>query len=101
MRLLARVYANSNTPSKVSILAISLEISISINYMTVVVEFHEAKIHGQVTIGTLRKISHVVPMLAMKSGCIHMYKTSILRIEYSMTITFLHPLLLETRRKIF
>lgn len=50
MRLLARVYADSNTPSKVSDLAILLQPRISINYMIVVVEFHEAKIHGQVTV---------------------------------------------------
>lgn len=37
----------------------------------------------------------------MKSGCIHMYKTSIPKIEHTMTMTFLRPLLLEIRRKSF
>lgn len=50
MRLLARVYADSNTPSKVSVLTMSLQIRISINYMTVVAKFHEAQIHGQITV---------------------------------------------------
>ena len=46
MRLLARVYADSNTPSKVGALTLSLCISSSINEISVVAEFYEAQIHG-------------------------------------------------------
>ena len=46
MRLLARVYADSNTPSKVGVLTLSLRIRSSIKFVTVVAEFYEAQIHG-------------------------------------------------------
>ena len=46
MRLLARVYADSNTPSKVGALALSLRIGSSIKIITVVAEFYEAQVHG-------------------------------------------------------
>lgn len=50
MRLLARMYADGNTPSKVSVLTLSLGIEISIDVMAVVAEFHEAQVHGQITV---------------------------------------------------
>lgn len=50
MRLLARVYADGNTPSKVSFLTLSLRIGIDIDDMTVVAEFYETQIHGQITV---------------------------------------------------
>lgn len=50
MRLLARVYAGGNTPSKVSAVTLSLCIRTSIDNMAVVAEFHEAQIHGQITV---------------------------------------------------
>lgn len=50
MRLLARVYADGNTPSKVSVLTLSLQIVIDIDHITVVAEFHEAQIYGQITV---------------------------------------------------
>lgn len=50
MRLLARVYADGNTPSKVSVLTLSLRNGISIDDMIVVAEFHEAQIHGKITV---------------------------------------------------
>ena len=51
MRLLARVYANGNTPSKVSAVTLSLRIGTRIDGMAVVAEFHEAQIHGQIAVG--------------------------------------------------
>ncbi len=50
MRLLARVYADGNTPSKVSAFTLSVRIGISTDHMTVVAEFHEAQIYGQITV---------------------------------------------------
>ena len=50
MRLLARVYANGSTPSKVSAVTLSLRIGAGIDYMTVVAEFYEAQIHGQIVV---------------------------------------------------
>ena len=50
MRLLARVYIDGNTPSKVSVLTLSAWIKIGIDEMTVVAKFHEAQIHGQITV---------------------------------------------------
>ena len=50
MRLLARVFADGNTPSKVSVITLSLRIGIYIDRITVVAEFHEAQIHGQITV---------------------------------------------------
>lgn len=52
MRLLARVYADGNIPSKVSTLTLSLRnrMSIDDDDTTVVAEFHEAQIHGQITL---------------------------------------------------
>lgn len=42
MRLLARVYADGNTPSKVSVLINPLRSGISTDHVIVVVKFHEA-----------------------------------------------------------
>ena len=42
MRLLARVYADGNTPSKVSVLMNPLRSETSTDHVVVVVEFHEA-----------------------------------------------------------
>lgn len=50
MRLLARVYANGNTPSKVSAVTLLLRIGTIIDIITVVAEFHEAQIHGKITV---------------------------------------------------
>ena len=50
MRLLARVYADGNTPSKVSVFNLSVRIGITTDNMTVVAEFHEAQIYGKITI---------------------------------------------------
>ena len=50
MRLLARVYANGSTPSKVSAVTLSLRIGACIDYMTVVAELYEAQIHGQIVV---------------------------------------------------
>lgn len=50
MRLLARVYADGNTPSKVSVPILSLPIEISIDDMTVVAELYEAQVHGQISV---------------------------------------------------
>lgn len=52
MRLLARVYANGSTPSKVSAITLLLRIGASIDYMTVVAEFYEAQVHGQIAVET-------------------------------------------------
>ena len=50
MRLLARMYADGSTPSKVSVSILSLNIGTSIDDMAVVVEFHETQIHGQIAV---------------------------------------------------
>lgn len=55
MRLLARVYANGNTPSKVSAITLSLRNRASIDYKTVVAEFYEAQIHGQIAVGAFHR----------------------------------------------
>lgn len=50
MRLLARVYADGNIPSKVSVLTLSPQSMIIIDDVAVVVEFHEAQVHGEITL---------------------------------------------------
>ncbi len=47
MRLLARIYANGATPSKVSIFH-SVNVSTFVNDQVVVVKLYEAQIHGQI-----------------------------------------------------
>ena len=46
MRLLARVYADGNTASKVSVLILSLQIAFSTDDIKVVVKFYETQIYG-------------------------------------------------------
>lgn len=72
MRLLARVYADGNTPSKVSVSTLLLRTGIGIDGIIVVAEFHEAQIHGQITIvashRSNRKYSHL-----LKQDCLPVY----------------------------
>lgn len=72
MRLLARVYADGNTPSKVSISTLLLRTWLGIDDTIVVAEFHEAQIHGQITIvashWSSRKYSHL-----LKQYCLPVY----------------------------
>lgn len=49
MRLLARVYANGATPSKVSTFH-SVNVSTYVNDQAVVVELYEAQIHGEISV---------------------------------------------------
>jgi len=50
MRLLARLYADGPTPSKVSIADMSIGLGMIANRLSVVVEFHKAQVHGKVSI---------------------------------------------------
>ena len=58
MRLLARVYANGSTPSKVSAVTLSLRIGAGIDKMTVVAEFHKAQIYGQIAVEAYYRYQH-------------------------------------------
>ena len=56
MRLLARVYADGNVPSKVSTPILSLPAGVSTDDMTVVAKFHEAQVHGKIAVVAHRRI---------------------------------------------
>ncbi len=75
MRLLARVYADGNTPSKVSVFTLSVRIGISTDHMIVVAEFHEAQIYGQITVVAyfrywqeMQLLSHISPSRPTRHG---------------------------------
>ena len=109
MRLLARVYADGNTPSKVSVPTLSLQNEISVDDMAVVAKLHEAQVHGQITVVAcsryhfaarhLLKQSHLsVPLI--QSIILICAKLTSSRVKHGVGIAFFEPSRLGMRPEI-